>query len=255
MIMAHLKRYAMPKEWPLARKRETWVVRPAPGPHALKKCIPLQVILRDILGFAETANEAKGIVKAGKILVDKKPRKEPKFPVGLMDIVEIPESRKQFRVKAGKVGLELEKISGEETNLKLCMITGKSTIRGGLLQLNLHDGRNILAGKKCHYKCGDSILIELPDQKIIRHFSFEKGTPAFITAGRNMGAEGIIKKVNRRKNMLEKGTVVVESHGREIETLIKYVFPGTPAAVKKAPVEKKAVAKPAKKKPAKGGKK
>ena len=32
--MGHLKRYAMPKFWPLPRKGKTWVVKPLPGQEA-----------------------------------------------------------------------------------------------------------------------------------------------------------------------------------------------------------------------------
>ena len=119
---------------------------------------------------------------------------------------------------------------------KLCRIQGKSAGRGGRIQLNLHDGRNILVERKSQYKRGDSILIELPSQKIIRHFSLDKGNRAVIIAGRNTGIEGKIKDIRVKKTMLEKSTVVLESDGREIETLLDYamVTSGTGAAVPKA---------------------
>jgi len=228
--MAHLKRYAMPKHIPLPRKTETFIVRAMPGPHKIAWSMPLQVLLRDVLKLAETAAEARIILRAGKVLVDKKPRKEPKFPVGLMDVIEIPELGQQFRIVSGKRGMELEKITGDESKTKLCRILGKTVIKGGVQQLNLSDGRNILAGKKSSYKAGDSVVIGLPGQEILKHYSFEKGTPAFISAGRNIGTAGIIKKAKRKKNMLEKSIVILESGGRDIVTLFDYVFPGDPRA-------------------------
>lgn len=263
IVMAHLKRYAMPKSWPLARKKETWVVRPMPGAHALGRSIPLQIVLREILGVAETSKEAKSILNAGKIMVDKKVRKEPKFPVGLMDVIEIPETKKYLRIIPGERRLEFENISAEESNAKLCRIQGKTVLKGGLHQLNLHDGRNVIIGKKSAYKCGDSLVIEIPNQRIVKHYAFEKGSPAFIIAGRNMGTEGTIKKIKRKKSMLEKSVVIMESKGKEIVTLIEYVFPGTvKTGMKVKPTATKPVKetkKPAKpKKPAakpKGGKK
>lgn len=226
MSMAHLKRYAMPKAWPLGKKKMTWVIRPVPGPHALAQSIPLQIVLRDILKVAENASEAKAILKGDKVLVDKRVRKEPKFSVGLMDIIDLPDLNQYLRVVPSKKGIELEKISKEDSNVKLCRINKKTVIRGGIQQLNLHDGRSILVGKKSAYKPGDSIVIGLPGQEIIKHYPFEKGTPAFINAGRNIGAHGVIKKVKRKQSMLEKSTVIIESNGKEIETLIEYVFPG-----------------------------
>jgi small subunit ribosomal protein S4e len=226
MIMAHLKRYSMPEFWPLARKAESYVTTPMPGPHPKFNCIPLKVIVRDSLKFAETSAEAKRILNAGKVLVDKKIRKEPGFPVGFMDVFEVPELRVRCRINIGKRGLVLEKINEEETGYKLCRIIGKVTVKGGAHQLNLHDGRNVIA--KGPYRVGDSLLIGIPDQKVLRHFSLRKGEPALIIAGRNMGTTGRIKEIKERKNMLEKSTITIETEkGKDIETLKDYVMVGS----------------------------
>lgn len=225
--MAHLKRYTMPKAWPVAVKKETFIVRPCPGPHPRKRCMPLRVILRDVLGIAETASEARQILNSGKVLVDKKVRKDPKFPVGLMDIIEIPDIKKQFRMSINSKGIFVDKINAEEAGKKLCMIIGKKTLRKGAEQLNLHDGRNIRPEKgKTSYRVGDSVEISLGDNKIMKHFKLEKGSPAFIFSGKNMGANGTITKVNIRKSLTETSTVVIKSVHKEIETLRDYIFVG-----------------------------
>ncbi|MCX6814062.1 MAG: 30S ribosomal protein S4e [Candidatus Aenigmarchaeota archaeon] len=224
--MAHLKRYSMPEFWPLARKAESYVTTPMPGPHQKYNCIPLKVIVRDSLRFAETSAEARKILNAGKVLVDKKVRKEPRFPVGFMDVFEIPELQVRYRVTTNKRGLVLEKIKEEETGFKLCRITGKTTLKGGTQQLNLHDGRNIL--DKGSYRIGDSLLIEIPGQKIVKHYPLKKGEPALIIAGRNIAVTGRIKDIKERKSMLEKSTITIETEkGRDIETLKDYVMVGS----------------------------
>jgi len=242
--MAHLKRYMMPKAWPVAVKEETFIIRPCPGPHPLKSCMPLQIIVRDLLGLAETAAETRQILNAGKVMIDKKVRKNPKFPVGLMDIIEISGTGNQYMVSVNKRGLFLDGIKAAETSQKLCMITGKKTIKAGAEQLNLHDGRNILIWKdhlkqtnkvvkhgtgkdKDHnYKVQDSVVISLPDQKIVKHYKLEKGGHAFIFSGKNVGTSGTIKEVKTRTSMTEKSTVKIKSGEREIETLKDYVFVG-----------------------------
>ena len=50
----HLKRLAMPRSWPLPRKTSIWVTRAAPGAHALELCMPLNVVVRDILEYANS---------------------------------------------------------------------------------------------------------------------------------------------------------------------------------------------------------
>ncbi len=226
MIMAHMKRYSMPGFWPLARKAEAYVTAPMPGPHQKNSCIPLRVVVRDSLKLADSTLEAKKILNAGKVLVDKKPRKEPRFPVGFMDVIEIPEIHMMFRVSIGRKGLFLDKIGEEESHVKICRITGKASIKGGLQQLSLHDGRNMLS--KSPYKIGDSLMIGLPSQKVLRHFPLKKGEPALIIAGRNMSVAGKIKEIKERKSMLEKSTITIETEkGRDIETLKDYVMVGS----------------------------
>ena len=57
----HLKREASPAFWPIHRKEFTWAVKPRPGPHSINRCIPLVLIVREILGLAKTRKEAKKI--------------------------------------------------------------------------------------------------------------------------------------------------------------------------------------------------
>ena len=140
----HLKRLAAPKFWKMAKKGVKWVVRPSPGPHPLKECIPLLVLVRDILKLVETADEGKKIIKRGEVLVDGKIRKDHKFPVGLFDVISIPKIGKNYRIIPNKDGLGLIEIGEKEKNKKLCKIVGKTLVKGSKIQLNLHDGKNIL---------------------------------------------------------------------------------------------------------------
>lgn len=215
----------MPGFWPVPRKGKIFIVRPMPGPHPKERCIPLQVILRDVLRYSESHEETKKTLREGKVLVDKKPRKDPKFPVGLMDVIEIPEAKKRYRVGVSHRGLILDEIDEKEADRKLCMINGKTTIKKGMCQLNLHDGRNILL-KKDMYRVGDSVEISIPEQSILKHYRFEKGEKAMIIAGRNIGVKGKIKDIHERRNMLEKSVVVLETSKGEIKTLRDYILVG-----------------------------
>ncbi len=222
----HMKRYTMPGFWPVGRKVEKFVVTPAPGPHPKNSNIPLLIVIRDVLGFAENAKEARMILNNGDVLIDKRPVKNEKHPVGLMDIIEFPAIKKQFRVQAGTKGIELHEIPAKESSSKLCSVKGKTVIKGGRFQISLHDGRCIIVGKEKKYKPGDSVLIEVPSQKIIGHFEMKAGVPAVIIAGKNMGASGKIKDVHNSDRMQEKSRVVLQTKSGEIETLKEYVLVG-----------------------------
>jgi len=221
----HLKRYSIPKYWKMAKKERKFVITPRPGPHKKFDCLPLLVILRDVLKICKNAKEATMVIKKGDVLVDKKPRKDPSYPVGFMDVVEIPSIGKHYRISVNKSGLVLNEIKAEEADRKLCRIQNKRIIKGGVTQLNLHDGRNILSGKN-DYRTNDSILIELPSQKILQHFKFERDSPALIMSGRNLGAQGKIKEIFERKTMSGRNRVLLETKDGEIETVKEYVLVG-----------------------------
>lgn len=221
--MAHLKRHRSPAFWPIKRKGVIWTAKPRPGPHPLIKSIPLIILVRDILKLGSTASEARAIIKQGKITVDKKVRKDPNFPLGLMDVVEIDEIKKQMRVVIGDKGLEMKDIDPSESTKKTCMIQGKATVRGGVSQLALHDGRNILAENN-EYRPGDGLLISVPDQQILEHFKFEEGAPVTVTGGKNVGVTGTLEKIFKRETILQKNKVIVDTGKGKIETLKKFVL-------------------------------
>ena len=216
--MSHLKRLGMPKFWNVPRKQETFVIRPR-GAHPLARSIPLQVVVRNILGLSDTAKEARAVLSQGKILVDKKPRKDPAYGLGLMDVLEVPDLKKSYRVEMGSRGLILKEAPA---NKKLCKIIGKTTVRGGKHQLNLHDGRNILGGTKAH-NVGDTIVISLPDQKILDHLPLKKGSHVLVIKGKNQGVKGTITKVTERETLTGRATVALDVKGKKVETLKSYV--------------------------------
>ena len=212
----------MPQYWGLSAKEKDFVIVPK-GSHPRMESIPIQVVVRDILKFANTRKEAKKILSQGKILVDRKERKDGRFAVGLMDVIEIPDMGKAFRVEASRKGLVLKET--EKPEEKTCRIIGKTILRGGVEQINLHDGRNIRVGKKSPYRRLDSLVISLPDQKIINHIPLKVGSRAVIIGGKNRGLSGTIASVSERKFMLEKATITLETGGKKSETLKEYIFP------------------------------
>lgn len=217
-----LKRMRAPSYWKIEKKNAKWVVSPRPGPHKKNECIPLQIILRDILKLAETRKEAKTIINKGEVLVDGMLKKDYAFPIGLMDSISIPKIKKYYRMLLSESGLELKEIPEEEKNKKICRINGKTLVKKGKLQLNLHDGRNVLVGKDS-YKTGDSVLIEVPSQKILEHLKLEKGSVGLITKGRNSGKIAMIKEVVIEESG-EPNRVICKLENKEVEVRKDHVF-------------------------------
>ena len=220
--MAHLKRLVAPVYWPTHTRGYTWTFSPSPGPHKKDECIPLAIIVRDILKLAETGREAKKIVKAGEIKIDGKVRKDPKYPVGLLDAISIPKINKHYRVVPFKNGLKLIEINEEEANKKIVKIVNKTAVKGGKLQLNLNDGKNILVSNDI-YKTHDSLLIELPTLKILEHIKLEEDTLVLIISGKRSGKIGKVAKVYEgRFNVKPK--VECEIDNEKVEVLKEYII-------------------------------
>lgn len=220
--MVKLKRLLVPEFWHVAKKRTTWAVVPSAGPHKGMESIPILVLVRDILKLVEIANEAKQICKKGEVLVDGKKVKDYAFPVGLMDSVSIPKSEKYLRIIPTIKGLKILEIPEKETSVKLCKIKNKKVISKNKIQLNLHDGRNILVSKD-EYKTGDSLLLEVPSQKIVEHFKLEKGSTGIITKGRNAGKTTVVKNYLVIRGR-EPNKIVCDLDGKEIEIIKDYFF-------------------------------
>jgi small subunit ribosomal protein S4e len=177
--------------------------------------------VRDFLHLAETGKEAKSIIKKGEILVDGKPRKDHAYPVGLFDVVLIPKLNECYRVVPTSYGLDLLKINKEESNLKICKILNKTTLKGGKTQLNLNDGKNIIVNEDV-YKTNDSLLIEIPSLKIVQHIPLEKGCIGIVIKGKNSGKVCVIDKVY--KGEFRKPARVLCKIGEEkVETLVDYL--------------------------------
>ena len=194
----HMKRLAMPRSWPLPRKTSIWVTKAAPGAHALELCMPLVVVIRDILGYAKSTREVRHILHNDLVSIDGRICKDSRRGVGFMDVLTLGEEN--YRCIVDRKGiLRYRQISKKEAGTKVCRINGKTTIKGGKTQLHLHDGRNILTDDAAEYNTGDSLVLALPSQEIKEHIRFSDGIKCYLTGGAHVGefaevSEYIVKR-------------------------------------------------------------
>jgi len=184
----HLKRLAAPRSWAIGRKQGTFITRIAPGAHPHDLGMPLSVVLKDMINVAHTTKEVKKALQIKKVLVDNKRVKDHKRAVGLMDTISLNDV--SYRMTLDEKGLiRIKKIDEKEANVKLTKIIGKTKISKNKTQLNCSDARNILVEKDT-YRVGDSLVIELPSQKIKTHLKFETGSLIILTGGKHKGHQG-----------------------------------------------------------------
>jgi small subunit ribosomal protein S4e len=181
-------------------------------------------VVREYLGLARTAREADRLLSEKHVLVDGRVRKDPKFPVGLMDVVQFPALNKSYRVLFDTRGrLVLHEISQEEARFKLCKVIKKSKISGARIQLTFNDGKT-LAGDFGEFKPRDTAKLSLPDHKILERIAFDTGTVALVTGGANVGKVGKIVEVKMIEGTQPNMVTLEAPDGTTFQTSEDYVF-------------------------------
>jgi small subunit ribosomal protein S4e len=222
------KRFMTSKARQRDTKGGTWAVRSIAGPFTKDKSIPLGVLLRDILGIGRNMREARIVLNGGKVFVNGIKRKDYRFSVGLFDIVSIEGFENDYRIGFDLGGKLVPNEAGKDKKKsKLCRIEGQRKISGGKAQISTNDGRNIIVDDGKGFNANDSIEIEVPSQKIIKAFKFEKGARAFIMGGKHAGQEGTIKEIkeSRKEEAIKSEKLVVIKVGSmELQTNAENVF-------------------------------
>ena len=223
----HLKRLAAPTTQGIPRKVHVWIAKASPGPHPVSMSIPLIVVLRDMLRICDYADEGRKLIGARKIIVDGRVVTDPKFPLGLMDVLSLPDLKEHYRVLLDVRGrLRLVRITDKEAKWKLARIENKHVVPGKKFQLNLHDGRNILLEKNM-YRSGDVIKIELPGQKTLAHYPLTDGASALLIGGKHSGELGTVTEYQIRKGT-EPNIVIFKEGFFTVKDNVFVVGTGTP---------------------------
>jgi len=222
-IIRHLKRMYAPKHWMLDKLRGRWAPKPAAGPHKLRECMPLIVMLRERLKYALTYREVKMIVMQRLIKVDGKVRSDMFFPAGFMDVVQIEKTKENFRLLYNTKGrFTLHKIVKEEASYKLCRV--KKVMRGpkGIPYAVTHDGRT-LRYPDPDVKVNDTVRLDTESGKILDYVKFEAGNVVTISGGNNMGRVGVITHREKHPGSFEI-VHIKDAVGHTFNTRLENVF-------------------------------
>jgi len=229
---ARLKRKPAPKYWPIHRKESPWVVKPVSGPHSLQKCLPMTLVLRDVLGVAGTRKEGKLILSEGRVQVNGIVRKKDDFPVGLMDVISMPDSNQYYRIVPSHKGLVLSSISKEDAKYKLARVENKTATTVGI-QIAFHDGTNMLIKitdpknpVEVKYETFDILKINLVDGQVAEKIKTKEGNVAVITGGKNIGVQGKIVEIEKTEAKKRRQALVVieDNQGVRCQTILDFIF-------------------------------
>jgi small subunit ribosomal protein S4e len=202
-IKKHMKRMFAPSHWMLDKLRGQFAPKPNAGPHKLRECIPLIVMLRNRLKYALNYNEAKMIMMQRLIKVDGKSKTDIKYPAGFMDCITIEKTNEHFRVLYDTKGrFVMHKIHKDEASYKLCRVRKIMTTAKSVPVVVTHDGRTLRFPDPC-IKTNGTVRIDVATGKILDHVNFENGNVAMVMAGNSVGRVGTIVHRERHPGSFE----------------------------------------------------
>ena len=204
------------------RKAVKWLLAPSPGPHKKFESISVGVLVRDVIGRAENLREVKKLLNMGAVLIDGKKITEPKYPVGLMDIVSEPLEKKYYRMELSGPNLVPKPISAEAAARKYLKVANKHTVKGAKTAITFHDGRNYLGDK--HIKTGDTCVFSVPEFKLLVHIKLAPGADCLVVEGKHRGERAKLEKIIERPGSHDSEVLMSGPSGQFI-TVTKYLFP------------------------------
>jgi len=218
----HLKRINAPKHWMLTKLTGIFAPRPSGGPHKLRECIPLVLLLRNRMKVALTRREAIIIVTRRLIKVDGKIRRDPRYPLGFQDVLTIEKTGESFRLLFDPKGrFLLHKLSAEEATFKLAKVRQITKFLGRTMCYT-ECGRSIRFPHP-ELEAGDTIQLSLPEGRIQKFIKFSVGNLCTTTGGRNRGRIGVITSVEKHPGR-ESIVYIKDARGSTWSTLVSNVF-------------------------------
>lgn len=172
----HLTRKESSIKLPILRKGTKYIARAS---SHLNDSVPVIIAVRDMLKLARTAKEVKKMIQQKLLKLNGKPVKDYRQSILLFNILEADKQYSLSILPTGKFVF----VPSKESE-RLCKVTGKRLIGKGMIQLNLHDGTNLITKEKINV--GDSLYLDF-NGKIKKHVAFSKGKKAFVTSGRYIG--------------------------------------------------------------------
>ena len=211
----YLKRLNAPEFFGIHRKERAYITKPNAGRHSLERCIALSIAARKLF-VSSTTGEADKAIKSKAFKVNGKVITEPKYPIGIGDIVETGgESYKLWINVQGKAAFEPAKASQEP----LYKVVGKYKGKKNQLMLRLHDGSTVEA--KSGISVNDSVMLK--GGKVDKTLKLAPGARCSVIDGVHVGTQGTI--VNLVEGTMHKPrSLVVESGPSKFETLVRNIM-------------------------------
>jgi len=197
--------------------------KPSAGPHKMRECLPLIILIRNRLKYALTRREVTIILMQRLVKVDGKVRTDATYPAGFMDVISIQKTDENFRLLYDTKGrFVAQKITADEAKYKLCKVKRVQMGTKTIPYAGLHDGRTVRYPDPL-IQVNDTVKIDIETGKITDFVRFEIGNLCIITGGRNMGRVGIIVSKERHPGSFDI-VHIKDAAGQQFATRLSNVF-------------------------------
>lgn len=198
----HLIRANVTPLVPIARKGTQYVARPR-SHH--RSSITVLGAVRDMLKIAHTTREVQVLIKQKSLMVNGRAVRDYHEPLHLFTLLD---ADKRYNVVINTAGRFVLEPTTAKT--RIAKVIGKKMLRGKVIQVNFHDGTNLLTKDKVIV--GNSAEIDF-DNKVVRWIALDKGAHVFVRSGSSLGQSGKITSIEGNKVHVSLGgkTVALDS--------------------------------------------
>lgn len=182
-------------------------------------------MLRDKLKLALNSTEVDTILhrRQGLIHIDKKIRRNPKFPLGLMDVLDIPKLSASYRVLYNAKGrFVFVKLKKKEAQFKLCRVQKKATGPNKVCYFVTHDGRT-LRYINPDVEMNDTLKLNLETNEVEGIFKMKVDNVVYAMNGNNRGRVGVVKHISKFHGNHDLITIK-DARGHTFTTRVSYVM-------------------------------
>ncbi|MFB6292407.1 MAG: hypothetical protein ABEI58_03365 [Candidatus Nanohaloarchaea archaeon] len=206
--MTHRKRLPAPKHYPISRKGLTYVSS-IEGSRSPENAIPAVVLLREVLDYADSKKEAKKIVQDRNLYRNGEPVTDIRQGIGVLDVVEIPETEESYRVI--RKGRNLSFVPVKDADKVAAKIVGKR-VEDEEYVYRLHNGENYRTEDE--YETGNTLVFN----DSVKEVALEEGADVIVISGQHAGETAELKEIHERG--MDDDTGVVEAE-EEFETQLQ----------------------------------
>lgn len=206
--MTHQKRLPAPKHYPVEKKDKAYIST-IKGSRGSENAIPAVLLLRDVLEYAENEKEAKEIIRNGDLYRNGERIREIKEGIGILDLVELPETEETYRVV--RKGNYLDFIPLADDSKVAAKIVDKS-VEGEKYIYRLHSGENYTTEDE--FSTGNTLIFGSG----VEELELEEGSRVLVVSGQHAGEVAEIEKINERGMDPDTGKV---ENGSEFETRLE----------------------------------